>query len=150
MSCIIRLWNIFILIALLSACSPAPINVTINSTEQLNQDQRNNPLPVQVKIYQLRDKNAFLQATFRELWRQDAATLGNSMLDKQEITINPSSETKIVLTCKKDCRYVGIVAIFRRPQGNNWRVIDIINNRFSVIPLTIKVNLQSSKVVLSK
>ncbi len=42
------------------------------------------------------------------------------------------------------------VAIFRRPQGNNWRVINIINNRFSVIPLTIKVNLQSSKVILSK
>ncbi len=109
MSYIIRLWSIFILIALLCACSPAPIKVTINSTEQLNQDQRNNPLPVQVKIYQLRDNNAFLQATFRELWRQDAATLGNSMLDKQEITINPSSTTKIVLTRKKDCRYVGIV-----------------------------------------
>lgn len=150
MSYIIRLWSIFILTTLLSACSPAPINVTINSTEQLNQDQHNNPLPVQVKIYQLRDKNAFLQATFRELWRQDATTLGNSMLDKQEITINPGNKTKIALTRKKDCRYVGIVAIFRRPQGNNWRVINTINNRFSVIPLTIKVNLQSSKVILSK
>jgi type VI secretion system protein VasD len=138
------------LTALLSACSPAPINISINSAEQLNQDQRNNPLPVQVKIYQLQNNNAFLQATFRELWLQDAATLGNSMLDKQEITINPSSETKIVLARKKNCRYIGIVAIFLRPQGNNWRVINTINNRLSMIPLTIKINLQSSKIMLSK
>jgi type VI secretion system protein VasD len=150
MNYIIRLWSIIILICLLSACSSAPIKVSINSAEQLNQDQHNNPLPVQVKIYQLQDNNAFLQATFRELWLQDAETLGNSMLDKQEITINPSSKTKIVLARKKDCRYLGIVAIFLRPQGNNWRTINTINNRLSMIPLTIKVNLQSSKIMLSK
>ncbi|KPJ67629.1 MAG: hypothetical protein AMJ43_02990 [Coxiella sp. DG_40] len=150
MNYIIRLWSIVILICLLSACSSAPIKVSINSAEQLNQDQHNNPLPVQVKIYQLQDNNAFLQATFRELWLQDAETLGNSMLDKQEITINPSSETKIALARKKDCCYVGIVAIFLKPQGNNWRVINTINNRLSMIPLTIKVNLQSSKIMLSK
>ncbi|MCK4608334.1 MAG: type VI secretion system lipoprotein TssJ, partial [Gammaproteobacteria bacterium] len=139
---------LLILAILLVGCTPAPIDVNINAAANLNQDQAGKSLPIQVKIYQLRDKNAFQQATFRQLWQDDQAVLNKDILDKQQLTVKPNSKKTTVLKRNKDCRYVGVIAIFRRPQADAWRALYIIPDNLSIVDLDVEIYLQNNKLTV--
>jgi len=150
MKSIVKILVLIFLIFLLIGCSPAPIKVAINPAYQLNPDQQNKSLPVEVKLYQLRDKDAFLQATFRELWQQDNTILGKSLLDKHAIMVSPGVRTNRSITRNKDCQYLGVVAVFRRPWSSDWRVLEEVKGHSTLFPLTIKIKMYHDKVILDK
>lgn len=143
----INFWLLMLLACSLIGCSSS-MDVYLHAAQKLNQDQQYKSLPVQVKIYQLSNQNAFNQATFRELWQADAATLGNSLLDTHTIIVNPGGTEKIKIPRKGKCNYVGIIAIFRNPQGDNWRVLHKIPSNISIFSLAIKTNLYGNKISL--
>lgn len=136
-----------LLVMSLVGCS-STADMYINAAQNLNQDQSRQSLPVQVRIYQLSDKNAFSQATFRDLWQQDSSVLGNSLLEKREITVNPNSTSKVAIKLQDDCHYIGVVAIFRKPNGDNWRAVYQIPSGLTVFDLKIKVHLTDNSVVI--
>jgi type VI secretion system protein VasD len=150
MKIVIKILILIFFIFLLIGCSPEPINVAINPAYQLNADQQSESLPVEVRLYQLRDKDAFLQATFRELWQQDTATLGNSLLDKRTLMVSPGVRTERSLTRNKDCQYLGVMAVFRRPWSSDWRVLAEVKDHTTLLPLTIKIKIHHDKVILDQ
>ena len=135
---------------MLTACSSTPIKMHFQSAQYLNPDFLNRSLPVQVKIYQLRADNTFLQATFRELWQQDAATLGNDMLNKHELIISPGRQVNTILTRNKECRYIGVIAIFRKPQESDWRVVEKVVRKLPLIAAKMKITLRGYKIILQQ
>jgi len=145
----IKFWVLIALTSLLAGCTNS-IDIYLHSAPKLNQDQKHKSLPVQVRIYQLKDKNAFSQATFRELWQTDTATLGNSLLDKKTITVKPDETTKVSINCKDKCKYIGIAAIFRSPQGDSWHTLYEIPDSIGVLSLKIKVNLHNNTVTIMR
>ena len=67
------------LCGLLVACGSSKMNMELmlEATNRLNQSDMGQPVPVTVRIYTLKDRTRFDQATFQELWKKDYEFLGN-------------------------------------------------------------------------
>lgn len=120
----------------LIACSGPMVRLDLAANSELNPDRKGDPLPVVVRVYQLTDRGAFESATFNQLWKSDEASLGKTLLTRNEVIINPNSNNKIELDRHEQAKYVGVVAIFRNPIEQKWRELrelsqDFVTRRFS-------------------
>lgn len=108
---------------LLSACSAPQVKVNLSSTANLNMNMAKEPLPVVVRLYQLSDPKQFENATFNELWKDDLSVLGNSLLKKDSLTLDPASQQKIRFERHEQTRYVALMAAFHNQPNNSWRIV---------------------------
>jgi type VI secretion system protein VasD len=106
-------------------------------------DGAKEPLPVVVRIYQLADPKLFENATFNELWKNDLTVLGNSLLRKDSLTLDPASRQKISFDRHELTRYVALMAAFNSQPGNSWRLVKETGG--SVLGIEVSTNL---KVIL--
>ena len=123
-----RRLQLIILVAvcgLLASCGSSKINMELmlEGTNQLNQSDMGQPVPVTVRIYTLKDRTRFDQGTFQELWKKDYEFLGNDLLDRKEITLRPSTSEPIELSVdpEKNENFLGIMVLFRNYQDGVWR-----------------------------
>lgn len=131
----------------LSACvslPKAPLNVQIKASNHLNPDASQRSLPVRLKLYQLKDATLFKEATFRQLWKADTNVLGDTLLEKKELTINPGETQSITMPRRQDARYLGVAGMFRKPTGHHWKEIKVLPGEFGAffgrMTLTVKNN----------
>jgi type VI secretion system protein VasD len=135
-----------LLILLLSGCASSQMKVQIRSALDLNRSETHRALPVLVKLYQLREKDRFEQATFREIWKDDAAVLGDNMITQREITVAPGASTNIALKRSKEARYIGLTAIFRDPVRGRWRLVKRLARNIPYMPVVMTVGLQGNRL----
>lgn len=116
--------------------------VTFTSTKLLNQDDSGEALPVVVRVYQLKGKDKFQQATFKALWKNDRELLEGDLLDRKEITVHPDSETvlDVDLDVKHGAAFLGVMALFRKPDVTSWK--ELVPAEASLVnPFTPKVKI---------
>lgn len=138
-----------LLSASLFACSSHQVNVDISSTANLNFNQYNEALPVVMRVYQLTDAQQFSSATFEELWKKDAVTLGSTMLTKEEVTIQPSSKSNVTFEKHDSARYVGLFAMFRNRDDQKWKVIKGLSDSYFSFSTELNVLVTSNTVELA-
>lgn len=114
----------------LCGCSSTQLKVNLSSTANLNMNGAHEPLPVVVRIYQLADAKSFETATFNELWKTDLTVLGNSLLRKDTLTVDPASQQKVRFDRHEQAKFVGVMAAFRNQQNNSWRIIQKTSGSF--------------------
>ena len=116
--------------------------LTLTATQALNQDDSGEALPVVVRVYQLRAKDKFQQATFKALWKNDKELLEGDLLDRKELTVHPDSETvlDLDLDVKHGAAFFGVMALFRKPDVMSWKEL-IPAEASSLNPLTPKRTL---------
>lgn len=116
--------------------------LTLSSTKALNQDDSGEALPVVVRVYQLRGKDKFQQATFKALWKNDKELLEGDLLDRKELTVHPDSETvlDLDLDVKHGAAFFGVMALFRKPDVLSWKEL-VPAESSSLNPLTPKRKL---------
>lgn len=139
-------------VGLLIGCGSATrdVRVALVSTKSLNAIEAGSGLPVMVRIYQLRDRDKFENASFKSLWKKDREFLGDDLVSRKDLTLHPDSEILVDLAVevKKGADYLGIMALFRNPEGNSWR--KVLSSDISGIPLrTPKVRLILDKNTVS-
>ncbi|MBS0358661.1 MAG: type VI secretion system lipoprotein TssJ, partial [Proteobacteria bacterium] len=93
-----------------------------------------------------KSENAFARASFRQLWKQDKATLGKSVIWRKEFIVTPHKPITLKLKNSKKAKYVAVVAIFRQPQGKTWRDISEINPGLFGFGKQITVRLYRNQV----
>ncbi|MCP3176362.1 type VI secretion system lipoprotein TssJ [Desulfuromonas sp. KJ2020] len=121
---------------LLGGCSAPKVKVSLSSTATLNMNEHKEALPVVVRIYQLRDNKAFESATFDELWKSETSVLGNQLLRKEILTLDPASQQKLEIERHDQAQFVGVMAAFHNQADNNWRVIKRADRSFLWIDLS--------------
>jgi type VI secretion system protein VasD len=91
----------------------------------LNRDPAGHPLSVVVRVYQLRDKEAFSKLTFEQVTsgRSDADLLGQDFLGRSEFTLAPGALHDRSEPFLPDTHYLGVVALFRHPEPQHWRCL---------------------------
>lgn len=101
------------------------VRLALVSTRVLNTDDSGAALPVVVRVYQLRNRDAFDRASFRTLWKDDRDLLQGDLIERREIVLHPDSEVVVELKVdrKKGAAYLGVVALFRKPSGDSWKKI---------------------------
>jgi type VI secretion system protein VasD len=116
--------------------------LTLTSTHTLNQDDSGAALPVVVRVYQLRGKDKFQQATFKALWKNDKELLEGDLLDRKELTVHPDSETvvDVDLDVKHGAVFLGVMALFRKPDVTSWKEL-VPTEASPVNPFTPNVKL---------
>lgn len=140
------LHKIFLLVIclVLVACSTSTTQVTLSATKHLNQDAENRSLPVVVRVYSITNDEDFIDASFRELWRNDKAVLGSTMLDREEYTLDPGGHLNIKVTHTAQAKYIAVIALFRHPHNSEWRVIHAMPGRLGATFSRLTIILDGS------
>jgi type VI secretion system VasD/TssJ family lipoprotein len=110
-----------------SAASSAPtsssIRVTYEADTRLNPDSAGRSLPTTVRTYQLRRLDRLQHARFDEVWQRAEATLGDDLLQAEELVLFPGRRVSRSITRVPHAAYVVGVAIVRHPVGDSWRAV---------------------------
>lgn len=104
------------------------LHLDFTAREALNTDARENNTmsePVLVRVYQLRDRSLFDKSVYRQLVKDDEATLGADLLASRDLVIKPGGDATLDVPMDKDAEFVAVVALFRHPdmQKNSWRQV---------------------------
>ena len=88
------------------------------------------------------------KADFVSLWKSEQDILGEDLVDRKEITLlqDSSIDMQLEIDPEKGVKYIGIMALFRKPQGDNWRQIMPIKKP-KVKSIKITAHERSIKVV---
>ena len=122
------------------------IHISMESSKFLNLDDSGAPLPVIVRVYQLKNKENMEKADFLSLWKSDKDILGEDLLDRSEVTLLPESTIELNVESGKDAGYLAVMVLFRKPQGGSWRqIIPLKESR--VHSVKISVHERSLKII---
>ncbi|WP_434613468.1 type VI secretion system lipoprotein TssJ [Azospirillum sp. B2RO_4] len=141
-------WSAAALVAALAlaACSSAPkppppttIRLTVVGAKVLNPDPSGRPSPVMLRLYQLGPSDAFANADFFQVMDQDKATLGPTLLDRQELAVQPDGKQTVTIQPKPDVKTLAIAAAFRAYEEAGWRALQPVEaNKANNFLLTAK------------
>lgn len=93
------------------------------ASERANAGTGESGLPVRVRLYQLRRDARLRNASFDEIWQNDAAILGDDLLDVVEQTAYPSRAHPVDIELEPEATALAAVALFKNPSGKDWFVV---------------------------
>jgi len=106
---------------------PAPENAgldfLVTASPLVNPQPDGQPSPTVVRVYLLNGDTAFANASFRQLWENDAKTLGPTMLGKAELIVQPGSVAHVKAPMAEGTVLVAVVVGFRDFQDAKWRAM---------------------------
>ncbi|HWK67650.1 MAG TPA: type VI secretion system lipoprotein TssJ [Rhizobiaceae bacterium] len=106
---------------------PAPQDANIDfiatASPLVNPSPSGLPSPIIVRLYQLSGETAFANASFRQLWEEDDATLGPTLLGKTEMYLDPGGIERIKANLIEGTTIVAVVAGFRQFESAKWRAM---------------------------
>lgn len=103
---------------------PRNIAIKLHAGENLNTDSTGRPLALVVRIYKLRQDNAFQQATYDTFLnpQKEKETLGADLLEAKEVTLIPGQRYEAMEKVTQEAYFIGVVALFRVPDPQRWKV----------------------------
>lgn len=117
-------------------------HVVMMPTASLNQDDSGASLPVMVRVYQLRGREKFQQATFKTLWKNDKEALEGDLVERRDMTVHPNTEAvlDLELDIRQGAAFVGVMALFRKPDADGWKYLTAAKSS-ALNPFTPKIKL---------
>lgn len=111
---------------LLAGCAkpekpPLKLNLEIAASGDLNPGPEGQPLPVVLRLYQLKQPGGFMGADFYSLFDKEASVLGADLLAREEITLRPGQVLHLQRPQEPAATYVGVLAAYRALDRSRWR-----------------------------
>ncbi len=103
-----------------SQCEPPPIEFFFQPRQELNKNREGQSMPVEVRIYFLKDRVAFEQLDFETLWKEGERALEKDLLKSVSLTVIPGEHNIYPMKSEAAAQYIALVAIFRRPEARRW------------------------------
>jgi type VI secretion system protein VasD len=103
---------------------PRKVALHLHAAPRLNLDARGRPLALLVRVYQLRQLDAFERAPQAAFLSPEAerAQLGADLVAVRELTLVPGQRLDLVETMPRDAGQLGVVALFHAPAPQGWRL----------------------------
>ena len=120
---------VFPIAAQIGACAskspppPTSIAAKVIAASDANQDASGRPLPIVVRIYELKSSGSFEAADFFALYNQDREILGADLLAREEVSLQPGNWREINRPTDPAANYLGAIGAFREIDGANWRAV---------------------------
>ncbi|OCG16479.1 type VI secretion system-associated lipoprotein [Gilliamella sp. Fer1-1] len=101
------------------------LHLDITARSELNMDDDGHSSPVVIRIYQLKETDAFNSVSYQEIVEQDSDALKESMIESKEIVLKPNTASSIDVSFDQKAKAVGIAALYKEPNLNedNWRLV---------------------------
>jgi type VI secretion system protein VasD len=115
--------------AALSGCAgprpiePAPYTVVIRADTGINPDRDNRAMPVQVRLYELKNSSNFESIDFYTLFDKDDQALGGNVLSKEQLMLQPGQSVTLVRKANPEARMLGVYVAFRSVEKSAWRAV---------------------------
>jgi type VI secretion system protein VasD len=103
-------------------CQALPLSLSFAASGRSNALSTGEGRPVQLRVYQLKTDARLRTASFEDIWQNAAKTLEGELVSSEEHTIFPGEKQTITVAAKPGAAYLGVVALFREPQGKDWFV----------------------------
>jgi type VI secretion system protein VasD len=102
---------------------PRKVALQVYAGTQLNHDEKDQPLSLVLRIYQLKSTAAFLQAPYEAFAGADGQKefLGDDVIDMQEVTLVPGQRYAVDEKVPRDAAALGVVALFNAPAPQRWK-----------------------------
>lgn len=97
------------------------LEFSIDADDEINTNEKNEPSPVIVRIYELKALTAFKQASFFELLDNDTGRLGTELVAKREFEIKPGEKQAFTRDSPEATKHLGVIAGFRQIASSEWR-----------------------------
>lgn len=106
---------------------PLELSVNISAADNINLNADNLSAPVELRIYQLRDSEAFNQASFIDIYNDDQAMLQAAIISKRNLgSLLPDEKREITLPLNPETKYIAIIAAFSNYQNAKNKAILLI------------------------
>jgi len=119
---------VLLVAAQISACAskpppPTSIAAKVIAESDANMGASGRPLPIVVRIYELKSTGSFEAADFFALYNQDREILGTDLLAREEVNLQPGHWQEINRPTDPAANYLGAIGAFREIDGANWRAV---------------------------
>ena len=121
-------WLGLALTACLAGCGGAPppppptvVEITFVAAPDANPDAAGRPAPVAVRYSQLNATGAFDAADYFQLHDKEAAVLGPSLLERQDVALLPGASQKVAFEAKPGATALGVIVSYRDIDQAQWR-----------------------------
>jgi len=106
-----------------SQMPPRNVLLRMHAATRLNLNERGQPLALAVRLYKLRQKDAFEGAPYAAFLdpQQERERLGADLVDVREIMLVPGQRYEVTESVAREARHIGIVALFHNPAAGHWR-----------------------------
>lgn len=104
---------------------PHRVAIRLHAGENLNAGGSNQALAVVVRLYKLKQRDGFSQASYETflISQKEKEAFGTDVLELREITLLPGQRYEVVENVMNDANYIGLVALFRSPDPARWKAV---------------------------
>ncbi|KXF83496.1 type VI secretion system lipoprotein TssJ [Enterovibrio coralii] len=138
----------------LSGCSSAPslnpldwwsdptapmFKIDVEAASNINPNVDGLPSPVEVRVYQLKDSEAFNQTDFIQIYNDDQGALKADLLSKRYLpSVLPGKTTSEIIPVSAETKFVGIVVAFANyREANNKVIYESLGNFSQILSLQL-------------
>jgi len=102
-------------------CDVQVVTLNLYAADNINPNERGNPRPVVVKLYQLKGDVRMENATYDEILLKDKDTLGEDFAKVDDVEVFPNDLVQVRFERIKEASVLAGVALFHGPKGNSWK-----------------------------
>jgi type VI secretion system protein VasD len=102
-------------------CDVQMVTLNIYAADNINPNERGNPRPVVVRLYQLKNDVRMENATYDEILLKDKDTLQDDLAKVDEVEVFPNDLVQVKFERVKEAAFLGGVALFHGPKGTSWK-----------------------------
>jgi len=111
-------------------CEPPPIEVFLQADDDLNRNAMGQPMPVEVRVLLLRQRQVLDQADFETIWKEGPSVLGKDLVSSATLTVFPGKLKIYPMKSVPGVSHIALVGIFRKPRGRGWcHVVDVSDTK---------------------
>ncbi len=99
------------------------IPLALAASPSLNVDDDRHSLALLVRIYKLKNAEAFLSAPYQAFVSAEAEKqhLGEDLIEVREVQLVPGQHIDVTEKVAREAGYVGVVALYRAPAAQRWK-----------------------------
>lgn len=102
-------------------CDVQVVTLNMYAADNINPNEKGNPRPVVVRLYQLKNDVKMENATYDEILLKDKDTLADDLMKVDEVSVFPNDLVQVKFERIKEATVLAGVALFRTPKGNSWK-----------------------------
>ena len=102
-------------------CDVQIVTLRIYAADNINPNETQNPRPVVIRLYQLRDEMRMQNATYDEVLLSDKEVLADDIVKVDEVSVFPNDLVEVKFERAKEASTLGGVALFHSPKGQSWK-----------------------------
>lgn len=106
-----------------AAATRRSLRLSIRAERSLNTDRAQASASLALRVYLLRDGQAFERASFDTLYDNDEATLGSALLKRESLHLRPGETRELVLNLTDDARVLAVFGAYRELARTQWRTV---------------------------